>query len=126
AKNEAVRNEMLLKYQKSLLVAFKEVEEALERNRAALTALPLAEARVEAAEGTLEVVTLKYRNGVGDYTGVLAERQRLYSAQSGLSEARRGMLSARIGVIRALGGGLSDGHGTVERYGSAGAQSATQ
>ncbi|MBE9528392.1 MAG: efflux transporter outer membrane subunit, partial [Proteobacteria bacterium] len=28
AKNEAVRNEMLLKYQKSLLVAFKEVEEA--------------------------------------------------------------------------------------------------
>jgi NodT family efflux transporter outer membrane factor (OMF) lipoprotein len=126
AKNEAVRNEMLLKYQKSLLVAFKEVEEALERDRAAVTVLPLATARVEAAAGSLKVVTLKYRNGVGGYVDVLAERQRFYSAQSGMAEARRALLSARIGVIRALGGGLTNGYATAQGQESAGAQSTTR
>ncbi len=103
-RTEALFNESLLQYRQNLLVALKEVEDALNTNRAAIVGLPLSVAKREAADGALNVTVQRYRNGVGDYMDVLTERQRLYEAQSGELSAERALISARLSLIRSLGG----------------------
>src|SRR5215831_4845611 len=96
-----------LQYEQSVLVALREVSDALTAlgklseaetgQDRAVTAL--AEAVVHASE--------RYRHGLASYYEVLEAQQQLYPAQNTLAQIRRNRLVTHVRLYKALGGGWS-------------------
>jgi multidrug efflux system outer membrane protein len=99
-----------LQYEQSVLVALREVSDAL----TALAKLSDAEAgqdnAVKALQEAVEHATNRYRQGLAGYFEVLEAQQQLYPAQNALAQVRRNRLLAYAELYKALGGGwnLSD------------------
>src|SRR5262245_35262728 len=108
AQSEQVR----LQYEQTILVALREVSDALTalgRLSAAETAQDMAvKALAEAVDHALD----RYRQGLASYFEVLEALQQLYPAQNTLAQIRQNRLLAYAQLYRALGGGwaLTDAH----------------
>lgn len=107
-RTEAVYREKMALYHKTVLTAFKEVEDALARGRASKERIGLIVARVSASESSLRLVLDRYMQGVGDYLPVLDAQQRFYNARRSLLTERRQLISDRVQLARALGGEWMD------------------
>jgi NodT family efflux transporter outer membrane factor (OMF) lipoprotein len=103
-RNRALFDERLASYQKSVLNAFKDVEDALVKNRATEQRILWLEARVKATESALRVSLDRYMQGLSDYLPVLTAYTSHFNAQSQLLAERRQLVSDRISLARALGG----------------------
>lgn len=103
-RNKAVFEERLASYQKSVLNAFKDVEEALVKNRATEQRIFWLEERVKATESELRVSLDRYMQGLSDYLPVLTAYTSHFTAQSQLLAERRQLVSDRISLAKALGG----------------------
>jgi NodT family efflux transporter outer membrane factor (OMF) lipoprotein len=103
-RTQAVFRERLARYQRTVLTAFQEVEDALVQNRTTLETIRRIEAELSAAEASLRLSTDRYLDGLSDYLPVLTAQALYFDSQSRLLSARRRLLSARIGLARALGG----------------------
>ncbi len=96
-------------YQKAVLTAFKEVNNALvscrkiEEIRQARTNLE------EAARSYLNLANLQYINGVIGYLDVLDAQRGFFDAQIGLNNAVRDELIAVVNLYKVLGGGWEAG-----------------
>jgi multidrug efflux system outer membrane protein len=106
-----------LEYAQAVLVALREVSDAL----TALGKLSEAELRqdtaVQALDQAVEHATARYRQGLASYYEVLEAQQQLYPAQTTLAQLRRNRLLAYAGLYKALGGGwsLTDAQWTGEK-----------
>ena len=104
----ALQEQALAAYQKTVLSALEDVENALaayadNRNRQA--ALRRA---VQSARNAAQLAKLRYESGLIDFQNLLdTERTRL-SAEDGLASAEAEGLTSLIGLYKALGGGWSD------------------
>ena len=94
-----------LSYEQTVLIALREVSDAL----TALAKLNEAEAAqdvaVKALQEAVEHATDRYRQGLANYFEVLEALQQLYPAQNTLAAIRLSRLLAYAQLYRALGGG---------------------
>lgn len=109
ARAEAAHREHVAQYRQRLLVAFREVEDAL----AALDAMHAREVALtrggDSAGKAVKLSETRYRAGVAPLLDVLdSQRAQLVNAQARVETAGQA-LGATVGLIRALGGGWQDG-----------------
>jgi NodT family efflux transporter outer membrane factor (OMF) lipoprotein len=104
----AVFNEQLVLYHKTVLNAFREVEDALAKGRASEERIRMLEETVSASDDSLRLALDRYMQGLTDYLPVLTEQLRNATAKSNLLATRRQLISDRIQLARALGGEWAD------------------
>ncbi len=103
----AAYNQAKLAYEKAVLVAFKEVYDAVVTYRSARENTVLMRELRDATQKYVELAQLQYINGVISYIDVLDAHRRYFTAQIGLSDAISNESLAFVSLYKALGGGWS-------------------
>lgn len=103
-RKEAQLAEAVAAYQLKVLVAFREVEDALANNYAISQRVEHLTETAQSTAATLRLSTDRYLAGLTDYLPVLTSQRADFEAQRQLLAARRQMLADRISLARALGG----------------------
>ncbi|SEK43052.1 efflux transporter outer membrane subunit [Nitrosovibrio tenuis] len=106
---EAQAKQVLAQYEQTILVAFKEVEDALIAVRTANDQRKAQEEQVEALRSALNVSNLRYQGGITSYVDVLLAKRNLFDAEFALTATRRLHLASIIQLYKALGGGWTPG-----------------
>jgi NodT family efflux transporter outer membrane factor (OMF) lipoprotein len=97
--------EALINYQNAVLKAQQEVEDNLATFlRSQEQAQSLLES-VAAAQNSVDLAVIQYREGITDFTTVLTAQVSLLNTQDNLADAQGSIASGLVGVYRALGGG---------------------
>jgi len=102
---ESRQRQALYAYERSVLLAFREVEDALAELKKNGLRRGSEGQRVEAERKVLELAELRYRGGVADYLEVLDAQRSLFDAELEEANAQRDELVALIQLYKALGGG---------------------
>ena len=102
---EARQEQALLGYQKAILTALEEVENALAAHGRELTRRESLRASVAANRRALELATERYTGGLEDFLGVLDAQRSVYVAEDLLVQSERNSAITMIAVYKALGGG---------------------
>lgn len=103
-RRRALENQRLYEYGQSVLVSFREVEDALVLEQEQQLRAEEIEAQLVLAEQTLERLRFSFQNGASDFLDVLNARTVLQRLQRELIRTRRDRLEARIALHRALAG----------------------
>jgi outer membrane protein, multidrug efflux system len=107
---KAVREEVGLRYQQTVLNAFREVSDALV-SRQQLVAIREHQAhKVNALEKAVKLSSERYVAGKASYYEVLEAQQQLFPAELNLARTERDELVAIVALYRALGGGWQLGN----------------
>ncbi|MGH8763034.1 MAG: efflux transporter outer membrane subunit, partial [Nitrosospira sp.] len=85
---EAQARQVLAQYEQTILVAFKEVEDALVAIRTVNEQRKAQEEQVEALRSALHVSDLRYQGGITSYVDVLLAKRNLFSAEFALTATR--------------------------------------
>ncbi len=101
----AEQDELVAAYRQTVFRAFQEIESAIGDVRSANERLAAASQEARAAAEGYRVSELQYREGTLDITGLLSSQQQLFSAQTGLVDARLQRLLGNVRLYIALGGG---------------------
>jgi NodT family efflux transporter outer membrane factor (OMF) lipoprotein len=107
-RTEAVFSEHLAAYHKTVLNAFREVEDALVQIRTSEERIISLQESVNASESAHRLALDRYLQGLSDYLPVLTEQLRLFTAKSNLLTEKRTLISNRIQLVRSLGGEWAD------------------
>ncbi len=102
---EAQARQALAQYEKTVLVAFKEVEDALVAVRTAQDQRKAQEVQVSALQSALHLAEVRYKGGISNYLDVLTAKRNLFDAQLALAATRRLHLASVVQLYKALGGG---------------------
>lgn len=102
---EAQARQVLARYEKTLLVAFKEVEDALVAAQTAGRQRDAQAEQVAALQSALRLATLRYQGGITGYLDVLIARRNLFDAELALADTHRLHLVSIVQLYKALGGG---------------------
>lgn len=102
---EAQHRQALAKYEQNILVAFREVEDALVAVRTARTQSEAQRQQVAALQSALKLAELRYKGGLANYLDVLVARRNLFEAELALTSTHRLHLVSVIQLYKALGGG---------------------
>ena len=92
-------------YEQTVLVAVREVEDALVGLRTAQDRAAAQQRQVVALRRALELANMRYQNGVSSYLDVLDAQRGLFSAELSLTQAERDQLVAAVQLYRAVGAG---------------------
>jgi multidrug efflux system outer membrane protein len=106
---EAQARQVLAQYEQTILVAFREVEDALVAVRKTRDQTLAQEEQVTALRSALDLANLRYQGGVATYLDVLIAQQSLFDAELSLTATRRLHLVSIVQLYRALGGGWTGG-----------------
>jgi len=93
------------RYEQAVLVALREVEDALVGLRTAQDRTAAQVRQVTALRRALELADLRYQNGVSSYLDVLDAQRGLFAAEVGLTQAQRDQLIAGVQLYQAAGAG---------------------
>jgi multidrug efflux system outer membrane protein len=102
---ESRQRQALYAYERSILLAFREVEDALVGYRESGLKRGTDGLRVEAERKVLDLAETRYRGGVADYLEVLDAQRELFDSELEASQAVRDELVEMIQLYKALGGG---------------------
>jgi multidrug efflux system outer membrane protein len=106
--SKAARDEAKLRYQQTILNAFREVSDALAA-REQLAEIREHQARqVNALEQAVKLSSQRYTAGKASYYEVLEAQQQLFPTELNLARTRRDQLLAIVALYKALGGGWQD------------------
>ena len=100
-----VAQQALLAYEQQILVAFKEVDDALISVSTYHKEVEAREAQVNAAVNARNLSQKRYDGGVTSYLEVLENDRSAFDAELQYSQARQKLLSSYILLYKALGGG---------------------
>lgn len=100
----AVVEEALADYRLTVLIAIREVEDALVQERRQRESIEALVRQLDTASAALREASQRYQKGLNDYLPVLSALERTQALARGLLSARRELLVYRIGLYRALGG----------------------
>ena len=103
-RTRAVASERLHGFEKTVLTALKEVENALVQEERQAEIVASLDAQVKIARQTDEFTRERYLNGATDYLPVLTALQTLQRLERGQLEAQRQLITNRISLYRALAG----------------------
>ena len=104
---EARAKAALANYQKTILVAFKEVEDSLIAVQKSGEQRTEQERQVKALRSALRQADLRYQGGRGNYLDVLTAQRTLFESELGLARTKRVQLTSVVQLYKALGGGWS-------------------
>lgn len=102
---ESQQRQALYAYERSVLLAFREVEDSLVGVRQSRLRLGSESERVIAERKVLDLAEIRYRGGVAAYLEVLDAQRSLFDAEISETGARRDEFVALIQLYKALGGG---------------------
>jgi multidrug efflux system outer membrane protein len=103
--NEARMRQALASYQRTILSAFQDVENALITVQKSRQKRAAQEQQVEALQSALTLATQRYQGGRASYLDLLTAQRNLFSAELSLAETRRSQLTAMVQLYKSLGGG---------------------
>jgi NodT family efflux transporter outer membrane factor (OMF) lipoprotein len=103
------RQQAYIAYQKTVLQALREVEDALARYGAEQRRNAELRAEATAADQAFAAAHSRYRSGLGDRIGSLDAEGALLSARSQLAQSDGQLDQDLVALYKALGGGWSDG-----------------
>jgi multidrug efflux system outer membrane protein len=112
---EAQARQALAQYEQTILVAFREVEDALVGVSTAREQADAQERQVNALRSALHLATLRYKGGLANYLDVLIAQRSLFDAELSLAATRRLHLVSVVQLYKALGGGWSPDEAGRER-----------
>ena len=115
---EAQAKQALAQYEQTILVAFREVEDALVGVSTAREQAAAQERQVNALQSALHLATLRYNGGLANYLDVLIAQRSLFVTELALADTHRLHLVSVVQLYKALGGGWSPGEAGRERPGS--------
>ena len=104
---EAQARQAVAQYEQTILVAFKEVEDALVAVSTAREQATAQEKQVNSLRSALHLADLRYRGGLANYLDVLIAQRNLFEAELALAATRRLHLVSIVQLYKALGGGWS-------------------
>jgi NodT family efflux transporter outer membrane factor (OMF) lipoprotein len=102
----ARRAELLADYSGAVLVAIREVEDSLVRERKQRERITELKGQLELAGRSYRRLLNEYLNGASDFIDVLTSLTEEQQLQRDLLTARRNLIEFRIGLYRALAGGF--------------------
>lgn len=94
-----------LRFRESVLVASREVSDAIRNMEAAEEKIDIRQAEISASGRAAQDAEALLQSGFASYLDVLTARQNELNSQLGLIDARLDKLSAAVELYRALGGG---------------------
>ncbi len=103
---EAVKNQLLYEYTESVLIALREVEDALIRETKQLERIQNLRKQADLAEKAYRQLRLEYFNGMANYIDVLTALNQEQELRRDLLSEIRIMLMIRTSLYRALAGGF--------------------
>ncbi|HEY6086054.1 MAG TPA: efflux transporter outer membrane subunit [Nitrospira sp.] len=104
---EAQARQALAQYEQTVLVAFREVEDALVGVSTARDQAAAQERQVNALRSALHLANVRYKGGLANYLDVLIAQRSLFDAELSLAATRRLHLVSVVQLYKALGGGWS-------------------
>jgi outer membrane protein, multidrug efflux system len=104
---EAQTRQAVFQYEQTILVAFREVEDALAGVSTAVEQAAAQERQVNALRTALRLANLRYKGGLANYLDVLIAQRNLFDAELSLAATRRLHLVSVVQLYKALGGGWS-------------------
>lgn len=104
---EAQARQALAHYEQSLLVAFREVEDALIAVQKARAQRDAQAEQVESLQSAFRQASLRYKSGLANYLDVLIAQRNLFDAELSLTSTHRLHLVSVVQLYKALGGGWS-------------------
>jgi outer membrane protein, multidrug efflux system len=104
---EAQARQAVAQYEQAILVAFKEVEDALVGVSTAREQAAAQERQVNALRSALHLANLRYKGGLANYLDVLIAQRNLFDAELALAATNRLHLVSVVQLYKALGGGWS-------------------
>ncbi len=104
---EAQSRAALAQYEQALLVAFREVEDALVAVRMVREQRGAQAEQVESLRSALRLANLRYKGGLANYLDVLVAQRNLFEAELALTSTHRLQLVSVVQLYKALGGGWS-------------------
>jgi len=102
---EEQRNQAYLAYQKAVLGALRDTEDALTRFSAEQRRLKSPEESEQAANSSLDIAQAQYRNGLVPFINVLSANAALLDVRGQLVESRMALAQDVVSLYKALGGG---------------------
>lgn len=104
---EAKMRQALAAYQRTVLLAFQDVENALIAVQKAGEKRTAQQQQVEALQSALTFATQRYQGGRASYLDVLTAQRNFFTAELALADTRRAQLTSIVQLYKALGGGWS-------------------
>ena len=101
------QRELLETHRRAILVALKEVEDALANATRDANQESAQREILTEAQRSLRLAELRYREGADDLTSVLDAQRTLFSSLDQLAQLRLARLTAALDLYKALGGGWS-------------------
>ncbi len=105
---EAAQREAIVFYQRTILQAFRETNDALVGSQKKLQEADAQAARVTALREYARLSRLKFDNGVASYLEVLYAENELFSAELAAVRSRGERYTELVNVYKAMGGGWVD------------------
>ena len=102
---EAQAKQAVAHYEQTILVAFREVDDALVAVRTARDQRQAQVQQVEALRSALNLANLRYKGGLANYLDVLIAQRNLFEAELALTGTHRLHLVSIVQLYKALGGG---------------------
>jgi NodT family efflux transporter outer membrane factor (OMF) lipoprotein len=102
---DAAYQQLLVQYQDAVLHAAQEVEDAMANFQNAERAVAFEEAAVAAAQRSVDIALIQYREGSADYERVLLSQRQLLEEQRALTLFRADATTGVIALYKSLGGG---------------------
>lgn len=112
---EAQSRQAVAHYEQTILVAFREVEDALVAVTTAREQRQAQVQQVNALRSALNLANLRYKGGLANYLDVLIAQRNLFEAELALTGTHRLHLVSIIQLYKALGGGWSPAAGQIEK-----------
>ena len=102
---QAFRDQTIAQYKQTVLVAFREVSDALIAQSTLIEQRQALEHQVVSLKEAVDLSLLRYSAGRASYFEVLEAEQLLFPAQDALAQTQRDQLLAVVSLYKALGGG---------------------
>lgn len=107
-RDEAIRSRLLSEYTRAVLIAFREVEDALALERVQSSQIERLIKQADLSRRSTEQLERQYLNGLANYLDVLSALTEQQELQRNLITARRERLETRVALYRALAGPLTE------------------
>ena len=104
---EAQARQAVAQYEQTVLVAFREVEDALVGVSTAREQAAAQERQVNSLRSALHLANLRYKGGLANYLDVLIAQRSLFVTELALADTHRLHLVSVVQLYKALGGGWS-------------------
>jgi NodT family efflux transporter outer membrane factor (OMF) lipoprotein len=105
---EEDRNQAYFSYQKAVLGAVRDAEDALARYRTDQQRLIALERAAESGRSSVEISSQQYRAGLAPYLNVLSAEANYLSVSGQLVQSRQALVTDLVSLYKALGGGWSE------------------